>query len=68
MKNFFIIFRRKLNDPNDIIKLEEIKAKIEGLDLLEENNKYKDIEYLIKNTKKRYIVTDNYIKEVKSFV
>ena len=64
-EELFIIFRRKLNDPNDIIKLEEIKAKIEGLDLLEENNKYKDIEYLIKNTKKRYIVTDNYIKEVK---
>ena len=64
-EELFIIFRRKLNDPNDIIKLEEIKAKIEGLDLLEENNKYKDIEYLIKNIKKRYIVTDNYIKEVK---
>ena len=64
-EELFIIFRRKLNDPNDIIKLEEIKAKIEGLDLLEENNKYKDMEYLIKNTKKRYIVTDNYIKEVK---
>ena len=64
-EELFIIFRRKLNDPNDIIKLEEIKAKIEGLDLLEENNKYKDIEYLIKNAKKRYIVTDNYIKEVK---
>ena len=61
-EELFIIFRR---NPNDIIKLEEIKAKIEGLDLLEENNKYKDIEYLIKNTKKRYIVTDNYIKEVK---
>ena len=64
-EELFIIFRRKLNVPNDIIKLEEIKAKIEGLDLLEENNKYKDIEYLIKNTKKRYIVKDNYIKEVK---
>ena len=64
-EELFIIFRRKLNVPNDIIKLEEIKAKIEGLDLLEENNKYKDIEYLIKNIKKRYIVTDNYIKEVK---
>ena len=66
-EELFIIFRRKLNVPNDIIKLEEIKAKIEGLDLLEENNKYKDIEYLIKNIKKRYIVTDNYIKEVKKF-
>ena len=64
-EELFIIFRRKLNDPNDIIKLEEIKAKIEGLDLLEENNKYQDIEYLIKEKKKRYIDSNNYIKEVK---
>ena len=64
-EELFIIFRRKLNDPNDIIKLEEIKAKIEGLDLLKENNKYQDIEYLIKDIKKRYIDTYNYIKEIK---
>ena len=65
-EELFIIFRRKLNDPNDIIKLEEIKDKIEGLDLLEENNKYKDIEYLIKKFyKKNYEDIDDYIKNVK---
>ncbi len=65
-EELFIIFRRKLNDPNDIIKLEEIKDKIEGLDLLEENNKYQDIEYLIKKFyKKNYEDIDDYIKKVK---
>ena len=46
-EELFIIFRRKLNDPDDMNKLEEIKDKIKGLDLLKENNKYKDIEYLL---------------------
>ena len=65
-EELFIIFRRKLNDPNDIIKLEEIKDKIEGLDLLEENNKYKDIEYFIQKLyKKNYEDIDDYIKNVK---
>ena len=64
-EELFIIFRRKLNDPNDMNKLEEIKDKIKGLDLLKENNKYQDIEYLLKDIKKRYIETNNYIEEVK---
>ena len=64
-EELFIIFRRKLNDPDDMNKLEEIKDKIKGLDLLKENNKYKDIEYLLKDIKKRYIETNNYIEEVK---
>ena len=65
-EELFIIFRRKLNAPNDIIKLEEIKDKIEGLDLLEENNKYQDIEYFIKKLyKKNYEDIDDYIKNVK---
>ena len=51
-EELFIIFRRKLNDPDDMNKLEEIKDKIKGLDLLKENNKYKDIEYLLKDIKK----------------
>ena len=51
MKNY-IIFRRKLNDPEDIEKLKEIKNKIKGLDLLEYNNYY-DIDYLIKREKER---------------
>ena len=62
-EELFIIFRRKLKDPEDMEKLEEIKAKIEGLDLLEENNKCKDVEDLIKEQEK-----DNgkeYIEEIK---
>ena len=66
-EELFIIFRRKLNDPKDIKKLKEIKYKIIGLDLLENNNKYKDIEYFIeKDIKKRYIEPDEYIKKLKS--
>ena len=49
-EELFIIFRRKLNDSEDIKKLEKIKNKIKGLDLLE-NDKYKDFDYLIKNIK-----------------
>ena len=47
-EELFIIFRRKLNDSEDLKKLEEIKDKIKGLDLLE-NDKYQDVEYYIKN-------------------
>ena len=46
-EELFIIFRRKLNDSEDLKKLEEIKDKIKGLDLLE-NDKYQDVEYYIK--------------------
>ena len=44
-EELFIIFRRKLNDPEDMKRLEEMKDKLEGLDILEFNNKYNDIEY-----------------------
>ena len=37
-EELFIIFRRKLNDPEDMKRLEEMKDKIDGLDLLETNN------------------------------
>ena len=47
-EELLIIFRRKLKDENDMKKLEEIKDKIEGLDLDEKKGKDKDIEYLIK--------------------
>ena len=60
----FIIYRRPLNSREDMEKLEEIKAKIEGLDLLEENNKYKNIGYLIKKLKKNH--EEEYIEEVKT--
>ena len=46
-EELFIIFRRKLNDTEDMKKLEEIKDKIEGIDLLEMNNEYEDIKYLL---------------------
>ena len=62
-EELFIIFRRKLNDPNDIIKLEEIKDKIEGLDLLEENNNYKDVEYLIQKIKSKDKYDSDYIEK-----
>ena len=61
-EELFIIYRRKLNNSEDIKKIEEIKDKIIGLDLLEENNKYKDIEYLIKEVEKKH--EEEYIKEV----
>lgn len=66
-EELLIIFRRKLNAPEDLKKLEEIKYKIEGLDLLDNNNKYQDIEYfIVEDIKKRYIEPDEYIKQVKS--
>ena len=46
-EELFIIFRRKLNNSEDSKKLEDIKNKIKGLDLLENNDKYKDIQYFI---------------------
>ena len=46
-EELFIIFRRKLNDTEDMKKLEEIKDKIEGIDLLEMNNEYVDIKYYL---------------------
>ena len=51
-EELFIIFRRKLNDPEDMEKLKEIKNKIKGLDLLENNN-YNDIQYLIDTIKEK---------------
>ena len=65
-EELFIIFRRKLNNSEDIKKLEEIKDKIKGLDLLE-NDEYQDIQYFIEeDTKRRYQESDKYIEKVKS--
>ena len=66
-EELFIIYRRKLNDSEDIKKLEEIKDKIKGLDLLENIDKYKDFEYFIKNIKNRsgYTFEDNYVEKIK---
>ena len=52
-EELFIIFRRKLNNSEDLKKLEEIKNKIKGLDLLENDN-YQDVEYYIKNYMNKY--------------
>ena len=64
-EELFIIFRRKLNDTEDMKKLEEIKDKIEGIDLLEMSNEYEDIKYLLdkisKNESQEYI---EYFKRV----
>ena len=53
-KELFIIFRRKLNFVKDIEDLETISKKIEGLDLLDNNN-YKDINYLIEQIKNKNV-------------
>ena len=49
----FIIFRKSLNNEKDKDKLKEIEIKIDGLDLLDNNDKYKDIQYLIKHLRDR---------------
>ena len=59
----FIIFRKSLNNEKDKDKLKEIEIKIDGLDLLDNNDKYKDIQYLIKHL--RDINEDeNYTKNI----
>ena len=63
-EELFIIYRIKLNKPKDIEYLEEIKDKIKDLDLIENENKYKDIGYLIKELKKNN--ESEYIENVKS--
>ena len=49
LEELFIIFRRKLNDPEDVKRLEEMKDKIDGLDLLETNDKYQDFQYYLEH-------------------
>ena len=60
----FIIYRIKLKKPEDLKKLEEIKDKIEGLNLQEENNEYQDFEYFIEDLKKKH--DPEYIEKVKT--
>ena len=48
-EELFIIFRRKLKKADDLKKLEEIKDKIEGLDLSEKFGEERDIIFLIKD-------------------
>ena len=53
----FIIFRRKLNFYKDRKKVKDIEKKIEGLDLLKNDN-YKDIQYLIESNKYKNLHDD----------
>ena len=61
-REILIIFRRKLNCQKDRDALEIIKEKIEGLDLLENNN-YKDIGYFINEIKKKEEENNNLLKD-----
>ncbi len=60
-EELLIIYRRSLKDPEDMKKCEGIKAKIEGLDLKNEN-KYKDFGNLIKQLEKNH--EKEYIEKV----
>ena len=51
-KELFIIFRKKLNKYEDIQELKIISKKIKELDLIT-NDDYDDIDYLIKDIKKK---------------
>ena len=54
-EELLILFRKKLNDSGDKQHIEEfIEEKIKGLDLLDNYNKYKDIEYFIDEIKRKY--------------
>ena len=52
-KELLIIFRRKLNKHEDEKELEKISEKIEGLDLLKDNKRYDDIDYLKEDIRKQ---------------
>ena len=62
-EELLFIYRNKLKEPEDMEKLEEIKAKIEGLDLLSNENKYNDFGYLIKKLEKNH--EEEYIEKIK---
>ena len=62
-EELLIIYRSKLKDPKDMEKLEEIKGKIEGLDLLSNENKYNDFAYLINKLEKNH--EEEYIEKIK---
>ena len=59
----FIIYRRKLNNPEDIEELEKIKAKIDELGLFGDNYNLKDVEDLIKKQEKNN--DEEYIEKIK---
>jgi len=59
----FIIYRRKLNNPEDIEELEKIKDKIDDLGLFGDNYNLKDVEDLIKKQEKNN--DEEYIEKIK---
>ena len=71
-KELLIIFRRKLNKPEDEKELKKIEKKIEGLDLIT-NDDYDDTKYLIddiekqnsKNNRMNERELEEYIEKVK---
>ena len=71
-KELLIIFRRKLNKPEDEKELKKIEKKIEGLDLIT-NDDYDDTKYLIddiekqnsKNNRMNETELEEYIEKVK---
>lgn len=52
-KELFILFRKKISENEDEVELRKIVNKIEGLDLLEGKNNYKDMEYLIQEIRQK---------------
>ena len=68
-EELFIIFRKNLKNDKDKEKIVKIAKKIEDLDLLKEDNKYEDINYMIGILRKKYEnlakkELDNYIEKV----
>ena len=54
-EDLLILFRKKLNDFEDIEYIKtNIEEKIKGLDLIDNYNKYEDIEYFINEIREKY--------------
>ena len=54
-EDLLILFRKKLNDFEDIEYIKtNIEDKIKGLDLIDNYNKYEDIEYFINEIREKY--------------
>ena len=69
-KELFIIFRKKLNKKEDEEEIKNIAKKIEGLDLLDDNNNYPDInnclDSLRQNNGYNQEETEEYINKIKN--
>ena len=69
-KELFIIFRKKLNVKGDEEEIKNIKKKIEGLDLLDDNN-YPDIKYCLEHMRRIHEndqgENEEYINKIKNY-